>query len=94
MKDIKLANLPGMGEVLAVAQVENVPHAKVAVIDGKRTTASCAVRPPGAGALVASRIFGFSACKRCEIVVIFALFNWSRSVKFQWKVKFQWRQKR
>ena len=41
MKDIKLANLPGMGEVLAVAQVENVPHAKVAVIDGKRTTASC-----------------------------------------------------
>ena len=28
------ANLPGMGEVLAAAQVENVPHAKVAVIDG------------------------------------------------------------
>ena len=28
------ANLPGMGEVLEAAQVDNVPHAKVAVIDG------------------------------------------------------------
>ena len=41
------ANLPGMGNVLKAAQVEDVPHAKVAVIDGNALAPNQALKRGG-----------------------------------------------